>query len=145
MKILLFIGFLRGACPRGGGNWGTLRVPREDWGRLGESPPGTLKNPIIYLVIFYIGKYLGSSSSNLFFFVKIYIRFGCGPLRVTVTTRGIMFLVGDPYKPSFATVTRKGPPPMEDDVPWDKNHHQITHHPWIHFWARSRCKTSTKT
>ena len=39
-------------CPRGGG--GTLGNPedsgREDWGteqgRLGESPPGTLKNPI---------------------------------------------------------------------------------------------------
>ena len=28
------IGFLRGGvgCPRGGGNWGTLRIPREDWG-----------------------------------------------------------------------------------------------------------------
>ena len=29
------IGFLRG-CPRGGGNWGTLRIPREDWGTLGN-------------------------------------------------------------------------------------------------------------
>ena len=44
-----FLGFLRG-----GGNWGTLRIPREDWGTLGnirndyvgESPP-PLKNPII--------------------------------------------------------------------------------------------------
>ena len=30
------IGFLRGGCPRGGGNWGTLRIPREDWGTLGN-------------------------------------------------------------------------------------------------------------
>ncbi len=28
---------------------------------------------------------------------------GCGPLSVTVTTRIITFLVGDPYKPSFPT------------------------------------------
>ena len=29
------VGFLRG-CSRGGGNWGTLRIPREDWGTLGN-------------------------------------------------------------------------------------------------------------
>ena len=23
-------------CSRGGGNWGTLRIPREDWGTLGN-------------------------------------------------------------------------------------------------------------
>ena len=32
----IIIGFLRGECPRGGGNWGTLRIPREDWGTLGN-------------------------------------------------------------------------------------------------------------
>ena len=33
----LFIGFLRvPGCPRGGGNWGTLRICREDWGTLGN-------------------------------------------------------------------------------------------------------------
>ena len=32
----LLIGFLRGGCPRGGGNWGTLRILREDWGTLGK-------------------------------------------------------------------------------------------------------------
>ena len=26
----------KGGCPRGGGNWGTLRFPREDWGTLGN-------------------------------------------------------------------------------------------------------------
>ena len=36
---------------------------------------------------------------------------GCGPLTVTVTTRIITFLVGDPYKPSFPTVTVRGPHP----------------------------------
>ena len=39
------------------------------------------------------------------------ICFGCGPLPVTVTTRIITFLVGNPYKPSFATVTGRGPHP----------------------------------
>ena len=29
-------GFLRRGCSRGGGNWGTLRIPREDWGTLGN-------------------------------------------------------------------------------------------------------------
>ena len=33
---------------------------------------------------------------------------GLSPLPVTVTTRIITYLVGDPYKPSFATVTGKG-------------------------------------
>ena len=34
--------------------------------------------------------------------------FGLSPLPVTVTTRIITFLVGDPYKPSFATGTGRG-------------------------------------
>ena len=33
------------------------------------------------------------------------------PFPVTVTTRIIPFLVGNPYKPSFATVTGKGDNP----------------------------------
>ena len=33
---------------------------------------------------------------------------GCGPLTVTVTTRIITFLIGNPYKPSFTTVTVRG-------------------------------------
>ena len=33
----LIVGFLRGGCSRGGGgNWGTLRIPRKDWGTLGN-------------------------------------------------------------------------------------------------------------
>ncbi len=36
------------------------------------------------------------------------VSLGCGPLTVTVTTRIITFLVGDPYKPSFPTVTVRG-------------------------------------
>ena len=36
------------------------------------------------------------------------------PLPVTVTTRIITFLVGDPYKPSFPTVTGRGPHPRYD-------------------------------
>ena len=30
------VGFLRGGCSRGGGNWGTLRIPTKDWGTLGN-------------------------------------------------------------------------------------------------------------
>ncbi len=30
------IGFVGGGGPRGGGNRGTLRIPREDWGTLGN-------------------------------------------------------------------------------------------------------------
>ena len=37
--------------------------------------------------------------------------FGCGPLPATVATRIITYFVGDSYKPSFATVTRRGPHP----------------------------------
>ena len=36
---------------------------------------------------------------------------GCGPHRVTVTTRIIPFLVGNPYKSSCVTVTGRGPHP----------------------------------
>ena len=36
---------------------------------------------------------------------------GLSPLPVTVTTRIVMFLVGDPYKPCFATVTGRGDNP----------------------------------
>ena len=44
------------------------------------------------------------------------ICFGCGPLPVTVTTRIITFLIGNPYKPSFATVTGRGPHPVRFQV-----------------------------
>ena len=37
---------------------------------------------------------------------------GYGPLPVTVKTRIITFLVGNPYKPSFATATGRGPHPI---------------------------------
>ena len=33
-KHLKILGFLRGWCSRGGGNWGTLRIPTKDWGTL---------------------------------------------------------------------------------------------------------------
>ena len=32
----ILVGFLRGGCSRRGGKWGTLRIPREDWGTLGN-------------------------------------------------------------------------------------------------------------
>ena len=46
---------------------------------------------------------------------------GCGPLTVTVTTRIMTFLVGDPYKPSFTTVTVRGPYPKESCGVMSKN------------------------
>ena len=45
-------------------------------------------------------------------YTYIYIYFGLSPCPVTVTTRIIIFLVGDPYKPSFATVTGRGDNPI---------------------------------
>ena len=32
MLIALILGFLRGGCSRGGGNWGTLKIP---FGKIG--------------------------------------------------------------------------------------------------------------
>ena len=51
----------------------------------------------------------GICSGAMLNFGGVYL--GCGPLTVTVTTRIITFLVGDPYKPSFITVTVRGPYP----------------------------------
>ena len=42
----------------------------------------------------------------------IFIYLVSGSLTVTVTTRIITFLVGDSYKPLFATVTGRGPHPI---------------------------------
>ena len=48
---------LKGGVFKGRGNWGTLRIPREDWGTLGnirEPPPlGTppLNNPIMKMLL----------------------------------------------------------------------------------------------
>ena len=36
LGVFFSIGFLRGGCSRGGGNWGSLRIPREDWGSSGN-------------------------------------------------------------------------------------------------------------
>ena len=42
----ILVGFLRGGVQGGGGgNWGTLRIPREDWGTLGKIRE-PLNNPI---------------------------------------------------------------------------------------------------
>ena len=46
---------------------------------------------------------------------------GLSPLPVTVTTRIITFLVGNPYKPSFATVTGRGDNPRHIHRPPSTN------------------------
>ena len=33
---IFFCRILKGGCSRGGCNWGTLRIPRGDWGTLGN-------------------------------------------------------------------------------------------------------------
>ena len=43
---------------------------------------------------------------------------GYGPFPVTVTTWIITFFIGDPYKPSFTTVTGRGPHPMYIQKRW---------------------------
>ena len=50
----------KGGVFKGGGNWGTLRIPREDWGTLGKirEPPALgppLNNPINVCVLFHLG------------------------------------------------------------------------------------------
>jgi len=45
---------------------------------------------------------------------------GYGPFPLTVTTRILPFLVGNPYKPLFATVTGKGPHPRYSVVKFVK-------------------------
>ena len=58
--------------------------------------------------------------------IIIVLYVGLSPLPVTVTTRIITFLVGDPYKPPFATVTGRGDNPscmyiiyfMPIDIPY---------------------------
>ena len=59
----------------------------------------------------YVFKWMiwGGFPTPIFGLTPIY--FGLSPLPVTVTTRIITFLVGDPYKPSFATVTVRGDNP----------------------------------
>ena len=60
--------------------------------------------------------------------MDIYIYIGCGPLTVTVTTRIITFLVGDPYKPSFPTVTVRGPYPI---YTFQVKHHLFNKSRWL--------------
>ena len=51
------------------------------------------------------------------FFLELYESYlGYGPFPVTVTTRIITFLVGNPYNPLFATVTGKGPHPSHTSL-----------------------------
>ena len=46
--------------------------------------------------------------------IDIYV--GLPPCPVTVTNRIVIFLVGDPYKPSFTTVTGRGDNPIYDHI-----------------------------
>ena len=64
--------------------------------------------------LLYFRLYIHYIISILYFVFSILyyeLYFGYGPLPVTVTTRIITFLVGNPFKPLFATVTGRGPHP----------------------------------
>ena len=47
---------LKGGCSRGGGNWGTLRIPREDWGTFGNiwEDYGNHQHPLRIISLCYI-------------------------------------------------------------------------------------------
>ena len=62
--------------------------------------------------------------------LECWLYVGLSPLPVTVTTRIITFLVGDPYKPSFATVTGRGDNPSYMIL---AQHTPVSHTPGIPF------------
>ena len=55
---------------------------------------------------------LGFTSHGFSINLSTCTNLGCGPLTVTVTTKIITFLIGNPYKSSFTTVTVRGPHPI---------------------------------
>ena len=62
-----------------------------------------------------VAEMIADSKSGLeviYEYTHIYIYVGYCPLPLTVTTRGIIFVIGDSYKPSFATVTGRGHNPI---------------------------------
>ena len=67
-----------------------------------------------YVVCFFFG---GGCLGNSFYSEYRCIYIGTTPHPVRVTTRTITFLVGDPYKPSFVTVTGWGDNPIYTYVP----------------------------
>ena len=64
--------------------------------------------------VFFWPRWFGVCVGAILGFVKY---FGLSPLPVRVTTRIIAFLVGNPYKPSFATVTGWGVDPIYLYIP----------------------------
>ena len=59
------------------------------------------------------GKYaVAHLIGNVHMYIYIYICIGLSPFPVIVTTRIVSCLVGNPYKPSFATITGKGDNPI---------------------------------
>ncbi len=54
----------------------------------------------------------GFASNGFLINLSTCTNLGCGPLTVTVTTKIITCLIGNPYKSSFTTVTVRGPHPI---------------------------------
>ncbi len=79
-------------------NWSTLlscKPPKHDWNWCRKS---------------FTVRY-GVQKSEQYKCNDMLVELRCGPLAETVTTMNITFLVGDSYKPSFTTVTERGPHP----------------------------------
>ncbi len=70
-----------------------------------------------------ISSFMEFDSKNIQKYHRFARYIGCGPLTVTVTSRIMTFLVGDPYKPSFTTVTDtvRGPYPKDTCGVMSKN------------------------
>ena len=85
-------------------------APQKESGDHGSPHSETMDSPISEVLggIFWGFDWIDCDGACLYIYI-LYV--GLSPLPVTVTTRIITFLVGDPYKPSFATVTGRGDNP----------------------------------
>ena len=72
----------------------------------------TSSTPYVFFAITTRKKMTRKNITYIYIYFNIYIYIGYCPLPLTVTTRSIIFVIGDSYKPSFATVTGRGHHPI---------------------------------
>ncbi len=80
------------------------------------------KHVLIIFLFIYISNLYKYKFTALSIYTYIYIDIGLSPFSVIVTTRIVSCLVGNPYKPSFATITGKGDNPIYIYILWRKHH-----------------------